>query len=120
MNKFLLIAFVLFPGLASAAPFCVSTQGLPSECIYEDTTSCKARAFQLKGVCTVNAGEILTSYGSEKYCMVDSTRVPQCIYTDRNSCESAANNGSVCVNNSFQNVNEIQPDPYQNDPNRNY
>lgn len=119
-NKFLLLLVVFLPGLAFAAPFCVTTQGLTPDCIYDDTTSCRARANQVRGVCTVNASEILTSYGQEKYCLVDSSRVPQCIYIDRSSCESAANSGSVCVNNSFQNVNEIQPDPYQNDPNRNY
>lgn len=105
---------------AIAAPFCVTTQGVPPDCIYEDTTSCRSRATQLKGVCTVNTNEITSAYGTEKFCMVDSTRVPQCIYTDRSSCEGAMNAGSVCVNNNFRNINEIQQDPFENDPNRNY
>lgn len=120
LRKIIFCAALLLPLGVNAAPFCVTTQGLPPDCIYDDTASCRNRAFQLKGVCTVNTAEITTSYGTEKYCMVDSTRVPQCIYIDRSSCDSAVSGGSVCVNNTFRDINEEQPDPYQNDPNRNY
>jgi hypothetical protein len=115
----IIVAFMPF-GSALASPFCVSVTGMPTECIYDDATPCKNRAAQLSGFCTINTSEITAAYGEEKFCIVDSSRVPQCIYVDRTLCESAQSNGSVCVNNNFKNVNEAQPDPFANDPNRNY
>lgn len=116
---FLLLVCVM-PVQVMASPFCITVMGIPPECIYDDTALCRQRAAQLGGICTVNTKEITGAYGDEKFCIVDSSRVPQCIYADRSSCESAQNNGSVCVYNNFVNVNEEQPDPYAADPNRNY
>jgi hypothetical protein len=119
-KSFFVMIVLLMPLTAQASPFCVAVTGLVPECIYEDASSCKTRAMQEAGVCIVNTNEITSAYGTEKFCIVNSSRVPQCIYADRNVCEAAQNNGSVCVNNNFENVNGEQPDPFANDPNRNY
>lgn len=116
-----LIVFTLLSStLAIAAPFCVTVQGVPPDCIYDDTNACKLRAAQLSGVCTVNTHEITSHVGEEKFCSVDSTRVPQCMFVDRTACENAQNNGAVCVNNTFAKGYDDQIDPFAADPNRNY
>ena len=66
----LIVAFL--PIAAFASPFCVAVIGLPNQCIYDDASSCRARAAQLRGICTINTAEITAGYGHEKFCIVDS------------------------------------------------
>ena len=108
------------PVMAYAAPFCMTLQGIPPQCIYDDARDCKHRAGQLSGICTVNINEITSATGAEKFCSVDSTRTPQCLYVDRNGCENSLSNGSICVNNTFKKMGEVQADPYADQPNRNF
>lgn len=121
MRRFLTFLFLaLSPISLHASPFCINVQGLSPDCIYDDTASCKQRAAQMGGACIVNVREITSFTGTEKFCMVDSARVPQCVYADRLACENAQNNGSVCVTNDFGHVKDVQADPFASDPNRNY
>lgn len=115
-----ILLIVTMPLIAIAAPFCVKVQGIREDCIYDDTSSCKTRAAQLSGICIVNTSEITMATGREKFCLVDSSRMPQCVYADRSGCEAAQRNESVCIINTFHKDNEEQADPFEVDPNRNY
>ncbi len=105
---------------ANAAPFCVATQEIPAQCDYYDVAQCRDRANELRGVCIANQNEIILPQPSGgKYCMVDSSRTALCIYNDRDSCEDEAfRHKAVCIE-AVRNQ-QVQPDPYQNDPSRKY
>ncbi|HEU5048438.1 MAG TPA: hypothetical protein VFT64_11425 [Rickettsiales bacterium] len=119
--KGLAVSFLLGSLYASplyASPFCVSVQGMTPECIYTDVMECRQRAQQLNGLCTPNNAEFHLQPGIGKYCLVYSSRVSNCIYHDRNSCDAeAARNGAVCMESPSS---EVQPDPYHQDPNSKY
>lgn len=110
----------LLPGAVIAAPFCLTIQGIAPQCIYDDPASCKQRAAQLSGICTVNVDEVTSHTGAEKFCSVDATRIPQCIYADRTGCDNVQQAGSICVYNTFQQNKDDVADPFAADPNRNF
>lgn len=112
----LVLALYAHPLLA--APFCVESQGIPPECIYVDAGQCRQRAHEQKGLCVVNPDELTIGTGTGKYCLVDSSRIVQCNYSDFTSCDAEAKKqGAVCIETVTSN---IQRDPYQLDPNRKY
>jgi hypothetical protein len=75
---------------AFAAPFCVTVQGLPDQCIYADSGECGKRANQLGGICTANAQQVTTPPGPGSFCLAEGGRVVQCLYADRDSCTADA------------------------------
>ena len=82
-----------------AAPFCVSTEALPPQCMFYDAALCEQRAQQLNGLCSVNRSEITVSPGLGHYCLLTSTLVSSCIYADRANCERDAKvQSGACVN----------------------
>lgn len=111
-------AFATYAPALLAAPFCVTKQGLPLDCNYYDAVQCRNRAQQLSAVCTVNEAEITLQPGIGKYCVVNSSRVSMCSYTDRTTCDSdAMRSGGVCVDFPGK---KVQPNPYDIDPNSKY
>lgn len=112
------VVVLFFAGSTAASPFCVAVPGLPRECIYSDTRECSKRAIQLGGSCDINSDEVDLPVGIGKYCLVNSSRVIQCIFPDRLSCAiSAGNDGAICVDSSPE---DSQPDPFREDTNRTY
>ncbi len=110
-----MLIFAMNAPAAWAAPFCVVVQGIPPQCMYHDARECWQRANQLHGVCNPNPEEITLPAGSNRFCFVDSSRASQCIYPDRGTCNrDAASKGGACIDN--RDVNPVQPDPYQADP----
>lgn len=100
---------------ALAAPFCVVIQGITPQCEYFDARECWRRGVQLGGVCSANPSEITLPKASGRFCFVDSSRAAQCIYPDRGACNrDAARQGGACVDS--REVNAVQPDLYQIDP----
>jgi hypothetical protein len=91
-------AWVLLAAPAVAAPFCVTVQGLPDQCVYVDGAECQQRAFQLGGVCTANAKEITTPPGPGSFCLAAGGHVVACNYVDRESCQQdAARQHTACI-----------------------
>ena len=110
---------IISPSSALAAPFCLEAQGTPPECIYYDASECRTRAYEVRGLCIANPGEMIITPGSTgRYCLVLSSRHAQCLYADRTSCENDAGPaGGVCMEKTPGNA---QIDPYRFDPNRTY
>jgi hypothetical protein len=113
------LAFSLFAQPLWAAPFCVQAQALPAQCEYFDAAQCRARAFELSGFCVANPGEmVIAAGGTDRYCLVLSSRQAQCIYPDRTSCDKDAGSANgVCMENAPPSVQE---NPYLYDINRKY
>lgn len=114
-----LLSCMMMPLSVSAAPFCVQAQGLAPECSYFDAAQCRKRAKEMQGYCVANAGEmIITPGGTERYCLVTSSRQAQCVYADRPSClKDEVPAAGVCIERSAE---SIQQDPYKLDINRTY
>jgi hypothetical protein len=103
---------------AAAATFCLRQQGGQPDCLYEDASECRRRAFQINGLCSVNPDILLINPTNGKYCLVTSGRAVLCHYTDRDSCEQAAQRQSaVCIDSTQQGA---QPDPHREVPGRQY
>jgi hypothetical protein len=100
-HRLLQASLLTFPVQAIAAPFCVSTEALPPECIYNDANSCNQRATQMKGYCTVNpneAGGIRLTPSIGHYCLITGGGAALCIYVDENTCQrEAARQGAGCI-----------------------
>jgi hypothetical protein len=89
---------LLAPGSALAAPFCVTTEAIPMQCIYVDPQSCNKRATQLNGWCTTNPAEQRKPSGVGAYCVVTAGAIPSCIYADRGNCDAEARHqNGVCI-----------------------
>jgi hypothetical protein len=92
------LAILTAPLSTLAAPFCVQTVDIPPQCIYVDASSCRQRATQLGGSCTVNPAELHVSGGVGHYCLLTSSLVSSCIYSERGSCElDAQRQQGVCI-----------------------
>ena len=89
---------VVFPETVGASPFCVSIQGIPSQCIYADGRQCQIRAQQLGGVCSANPAEVKGTPGPGQFCLVVQNSASICAYPDRTSCEvEAARKHTACI-----------------------
>jgi hypothetical protein len=99
MRAFVIVVLgLLIPQFALAAPYCVTVQGLPDQCVYVDGQECQKRAVQLGGVCTSNPGDILVQSGPGQFCLVVGGQATLCIFPDRNSCqEEASRRKTACV-----------------------
>jgi hypothetical protein len=106
----LLAAILLAPCRTLAAPFCVSVQGLPDQCIYVDGSECQSRATQLGGVCIANAAAIVRQFGTSQFCIVTETGTALCAYADRNSCTAdALRRHDACIEAVRPGNNTIDP-----------
>lgn len=107
-----LLAFGVAPAIAVAAPFCLSSQAIPPQCIYTDPSLCQRDAQQQHGVCTVNKAEFAPTPNLGQYCVVTASMVSLCIYPDRESCETdAQRRHGTCVAAPGQ-APYAAPDPY--------
>ncbi len=91
--RHLLQALLLtLPGSAMAAPFCLTSEALPAQCIYYDTALCPRDAAQQGGgtECVVNTKEVRLTPSVGAYCLVTSTLVSLCVYQDLDGCSKAA------------------------------
>ena len=98
--RHLLQALLLaLPGSAMAAPFCVTSETVPAQCIYYDAGLCRQAAGQLAaGECVVNQKEVRLTPSIGGYCLVTSTRVSQCIYPDLETCSrEASRQNAACT-----------------------
>ncbi len=113
----LYIAFFIFFWLlvspaATAAPFCVEQQGIPSECWFYDVNSCRHEAGRRGGHCSVNLEEVTLPEQGAPFCVMDSGMVPVCSFQSGESCnEAAAKGNAVC----FQNASSESYDPFRMD-----
>ncbi|HVY13908.1 MAG TPA: hypothetical protein VHB27_01675 [Rhodopila sp.] len=99
--------------VAQAAPFCIKSQILPPQCIYQDAQQCAKEAQRQGGVCSANPDELTLTPGNGKYCMVTSTHASLCAYGDRATCaRDAASQGGVCTDAPPSMGGAGVPDPY--------
>ena len=88
----------VLPGSAHAAPFCLSNQSVPPQCIYTDPASCERESARQGGVCVANPAEVHLSSGVGQYCLVTATQASFCVYSDRSTCANdALRQGGACV-----------------------
>jgi hypothetical protein len=91
--KHRVLAIALLAGLpaagAEAAPFCIRSQVLPPQCIYQDAQQCDREAQRQGAVCSTNPAELRLTPGWGKYCVVTSSRTSDCSYGDRTTCARA-------------------------------
>lgn len=118
MNRFaatlrLAALALLFVPPALAAPFCITGQVLPPQCIYYDAQQCERDAGKQGQVCSANPTEVTLSRGAGLYCVVTSGRVSVCAYTDRGTCarEARQQNG-ICTEAPARSGGVGAPDPY--------
>lgn len=87
-------------------------------CDYVDAGSCQKRAAELKGICSANPKNVQPLRGVGKFCVVDSSQVAECHYSDRASCiQEAQRRKASCLETPDD---LIRHDPYRQQPNRNY
>lgn len=103
----------LFAPSAMAAPFCLTGQLLPPQCIYYDARQCERDAQRQGEACSANPAEVTLSRGAGLYCVVTSSRVSLCAYTDRATCarEATQQNG-ICTGAPARSAGVGAPDPY--------
>ena len=106
------LALLVVPS-AMAAPFCLTGQVLPPQCIYYDARQCERDAQRQGEVCSANPAEVTLSQGAGLYCVVTSGRVSVCAYTDRGTCarEATQQNG-ICTGAPAKSGGVGAPDPY--------
>jgi hypothetical protein len=97
---------------AHSAPFCIEQEGVPAECLYQDSSSCWREATKRKGFCSVNLKEVAVRQRDNSFCIIDSSMVPVCGYQSAESCREAAKQNGVCFKN--ENGNDSS-DPYRFD-----
>jgi hypothetical protein len=97
---------------ASAAPFCLRSQAIPPQCIYYDASECDRDATKQGGFCEVNVRELQVRRGFGQYCVVTSTRVSACVYTDRGTCAAAAAREHGTCTEATGRAPSRAPDPY--------
>ncbi len=94
----LLFATALPAPSAFAAPFCLQSQVIPPQCIYDDASDCRRDAGRQGAFCVVNPEEISVNPGVGEYCVVTSTRVSSCVFQSSSDCaREAAHQRGVCV-----------------------
>ena len=87
-----------WPLAATAAPFCLTNQLLPPQCIYYDAQNCQRDAQHQGSACVNNPAEFRLSAGPGQYCVVTSSQASVCGYADRGTCgQEAARQHGTCV-----------------------
>ncbi len=108
VSKLFILSLTVLLGLAvnlpvSAAPFCVSSHGLTSECLYYDADQCRRRAQESSGLCSVNRAEVKFPRGAGTVCLIGIGGIAECIYPDVEACEKTAKkNKAICALNSSE------------------
>ncbi|HET6609680.1 MAG TPA: DUF3551 domain-containing protein [Rhodopila sp.] len=115
--KHRVLAIALLAGLpaagAEAAPFCIRSQVLPPQCIYQDAQQCDREAQRQGAVCSTNPAELRLTPGWGKYCVVTSSRTSDCSYGDRTTCaRAAASQQGTCTDAPASQAGVGVPDPY--------
>ncbi len=107
-----LLALLGSPTATRAAPFCLTNQAIPPQCIYTDPSICQRDAARQGGVCSVNTAEYKPQPGIGRYCVVTPSLVSLCVFPDRGSCEAdAQKRHGACV--TAPGVAPFKaPDPY--------
>jgi hypothetical protein len=107
------LAGLLWSGGAMAAPFCITSEALPPQCIYVDPTLCQRDAQHLRNAeCTVNRNEVRVRPGIGHYCMVTADRVSFCNYQNYDSCQADANRHNAACTAAPNPTPNRPPDPY--------
>ena len=100
------------PHMALAAPFCLTNQVLPPQCIYYDAADCQRDARQQNSACVNNPQEFRLSRGGGQYCVITSSQTSVCAYGDRGTCaQEAARQHGTCVDAPRPGAVGV-PDPY--------
>lgn len=109
-----LVALLLaMPAAAWAAPFCIKSEMLPPQCIYQDVQQCDREALRQNATCAANPDEITLTPGNGRYCVVTSAHVSLCAYGDRTTCaRDAATQGGTCTDAPPSILGRGVPDPY--------
>ena len=100
-------------GVAQAAPFCITSDALPPQCMYVDAQSCQADANRQGGVCVANPAELQTPPGPGNFCVASGAGAMQCVYADRLNCLAEAqriNGACIEANATLAGT----PDPFRN------
>ena len=105
----------LFPaGQVLAAPYCVQTEAVPPQCIYNDPGLCQTRAFQLGGWCTPNPVGVEVPATQARFCLLISGAT-SCRYADQNLClRDAVQQHGACISAPVTTGANIAPNPYAN------
>lgn len=108
----LMMASLGAPIGASAAPFCLRSQAIPPQCIYYDASLCERDAKKQGAFCEVNTADLKLQRGFGQYCVVTSTRISSCFYTDRGTCAAAAERQHGTCAEATGRATSAAPDPY--------
>jgi hypothetical protein len=112
-HRLLQALLLTLPGSAIAAPFCLTSDAIPPQCIYYDAGLCQREAGHQVAECVVNTKEVRLTPSIGAYCLVTSTLASQCIYHDLDSCsKSAAPQQATCVRAAAGAGNPGGPDPF--------
>lgn len=108
------LAWLIPAAPALAAPFCVQTEAVPPQCIYNDPGLCQTRAFQLGGWCTPNPVGVEVPAEQGRFCLLISGAV-SCRYADQNLClRDAVQQHGACISAPVATGANIAPNPYAN------
>jgi len=112
-HRLLQALLLTLPGPAIAAPFCLTGEAFPAQCIYYDAGVCRQAAGQqgASASCVVNPKEVRLTPSIGAYCLVTSTRVSQCIYPDLDTCSKEAGR-----QNAFCTIAAVRPGSPAADP----
>jgi hypothetical protein len=105
---------VLFVHPAAAAPFCITSQVLPPQCIYYDASQCSQEARRQSATCSVNPSELRLTDGPGQFCVVTSGRFSVWNDVDRPTCEQEASRQHGTCAASTKHVAVGAPDPFSN------
>ena len=115
MKRFVLTvaaASGLLAQTAAAAPFCVTNQAVPPQCIYHDAAICARDARQQGGTCATNPKEFKLAAGAGQYCVITTSQISLCEFADRNTCaQEATRQHGTCID-APQRRAFGTPDPY--------
>jgi hypothetical protein len=111
----ILTAFALFGstgGTAQAAAFCLTSNTMPPQCVYETVSQCAAAAENPGIGCIPNPNEQQQFFGTGRYCVATEQRIEYCLFADYQSCNSdAQRRRGICYDRGAIGPN----DPYRFD-----
>jgi hypothetical protein len=99
-HRLLQVLLLTLPGSAIAAPFCLTSEAIPAQCIYYDAALCQRDAARqgASGECVVNTREVRLTPSIGAYCLVTSTLASMCVYPDYDTCtKEAGRQQGACV-----------------------
>ena len=105
------LAFLAVPATTLAAPFCIQSEALPPQCIYYDADLCRKEAARQDAICAAN-NQLQLSTNVGQYCVVTSSGVSLCQYTDRGTCTHDATRLHGACTSARGVAPSGAPDPY--------